>query len=391
MATQFFRVVAKDGLRVRTKPEISASTLIRDHKLVYGDILEVKTESRTEAANYVWWEHANNPGMWTASQQIAPLVTMMENYQPPHDPTPPPVTTPTGTTSGGTSTGTTTPPSGGTTSGGTSSSGGTTTSTPAPQTVTFEVIADSLSIRSQPKLGNTLVNGQSLKRGQRLQFKNPSTKADGFIWWEQVAHPGWWSASGSMQGGQSFMNPVDDVVVTEDNTHLLTVPWVTQIQTSGINFKNDCGHTSTLMVMRYSGLGWNMSVGDLYKLPYKTASGTTVKEQLVQIARDASGGKLTLTPFAINPANLNSMQSLRDSIKNNKPVILLVWYPSLKFHNPSNGAFSHWIVVTGYKGDTFYINDPLWLTENQGAGRTIDSTTLLKACQDTNEGLYGVS
>jgi uncharacterized protein YvpB len=365
MPTHFFKIVSTDPLRVRTRPEISDATLVRDRSLLHGDILEVNSESRTEAGNYVWWEHANSPGLWSASEKLKPSQIFMEAYQPPHDPKPPKTADPTSS----------------------DSSAADNTSQP----ILFEVVADRLSVRSQPKLGNTVVNGQVLLRSQRLRFQPTPTKADGFIWWEQVDHPGWWAASGSLQGGQTYMNPVDVSVEEEGNTHLLTVPWVTQIQTQGVNFANDCGHTSVLMVMRYNGLGWNQSVGDLYKLPYKTREGTTTNQHLPQIARDATGGKLVFTPFAAKPAALDNLHGLKTTLLNDKPVILLVWYPSLNFNNRASGPFSHWIVITGYKGDTFYLNDPLWLTENRGAGRTIDIKTLLKACQDTNNGLYGVS
>src|SRR5574337_752662 len=106
MATQFFMFFSRDGLRVRTKPVITAATLVQNRKLAFGDILEVKSESRTEASNLVWWEHANTPGLWTASEQIKPPVKYVEDYQPPHDPTP----TPPDTSTGDTSSGTTTPP-----------------------------------------------------------------------------------------------------------------------------------------------------------------------------------------------------------------------------------------------------------------------------------------
>ena len=78
-------------------------------------------------------------------------------------------------------------------------------------------------------------------------------------------------------------------------------------------------------------------------------------------------------------------------LKDNRPVILLVWYLSLKFNNSHNGPFNHWVVVTGFKNDNFYLNDTLWLTEKEGAGRIVSSATLLEAAGDTQMRLYGIS
>ncbi len=398
MATQYFQVVSKTGLRIRSKPDLSDASLIKGRMLAYHDIVQVNSESRTEAQNYVWWEHTNTPGVWSASDQINPHMTLMQPYQPPY--MPPPTTTPTtGTTSGGTTGGTTTggtpptssPPTTGTTSGGTTgggaTSGGTTTTPDAP--VLFEVTADRLAVRSQPALGNTLVSGQVLLRGNRLQFHSPTT-ADGFVWWQQSVHPGWWSAAGSTQGGQTFMLPVDENAEQDSNTHLLTVPWISQIQPGMINYRNDCGQTDVLMIIRYRGLGANVTLGNLYSMPYKNANGTTNNLQLSPLASAATGGKLVMKLFNNNPATLAGLEALKINIQADQPVLLLVWYPSLNFNNPENGPFNHWLVLTGFIGDTFVVNDPLWVAENQGAGRLIDINTLLKACHDTGLGLYGL-
>lgn len=342
MTTRHFQVVSRDGLNVRTDPRHNASK-VPGAGLGYGDILEVNADSRTVAMNFEWWEHARNPGWWSAARKIAPESVYLKPYQLPYD-------------------------------------------VPDTDTTQFEVVIDALKVRSQPRLGNTLVAGQTLRRGQRLVFKN-RTEADGFLWWEQVDHPGWWSASGSQQGGQTYMLPVPEDGTWEAVN--LDVPWISQIQMNTPNLPNDCGHSCVLMTMRYHGLGADKSVADLYALPHKNANGTTNKVHLKLIGQDTTHGQLTLTDFGMPATSLN-LDGLQDKLENNRPVTLLVWYPSLGFNNPSSGNFNHWVVLTGYAGDVFYINDPLWTTENAGARKAVTRQTLLAACEDSGSGLYGV-
>jgi len=367
MATQLFKVTSRDGVNIRTAPRTNAAKATT-MGLVLDDILEVVTESRTVADNFEWWEHAQSPGWWSVAKQINPEKVFMTPYQLPLDPAAavPPVTV--------------TQPA-------TPIQPVAVTQPATVPTKLLEVVTNVLKIRSQPQLGNTLVAGQALKRGERLHFFHP-TKADGFLWWEQAQHPGWWSASGSLQGGQTFMEYVPDPIPDDEQTRL-DVPWITQIQAPK-NLANDCGHACVLMVMRYFGFGADTIVADLYSMPHKNSNGTTNQNHLQLIARDATQSQLQLTTFSLGQASATNFQTLQDKLKADRPVTLLVWYPSLQFNNPSSGSFNHWITLTGFSGNTIYVNDPLWTTENAGAGRTIDRDRLLTACAKTNMGLYGV-
>ena len=338
MASQLFKVVAHDGVIVRTAPRLN-SPRVTTAALDYGDILEVITESRTEANNYEWWEHAQNPGWWSAARMIDPEGAWMEPYQLAHEPA-------------------------------------------ETAAADFMVMTDVLNIRSQPSLGATLVE-ETLKRGEILRFHNP-TKADGFLWWEQEQKPNHWSASGSLQGGQTFMVPS-----APGEKVFLEVPWVTQLQYP-INFANDCGHACVSMVIRYHISGFTATVADLYKLPHKNANGTTDQFHLRDIAKEATGGKLQLRTFQREEPVASDFEILKNRVKARHPVILLVRYSSLKFSNPSGGNFLHWLVVVGYTGNILYVHDPLWATESAGAGRTISQEQFYQACVSSGYGLYGV-
>src|SRR6185369_15624308 len=97
---------------------------------------------------------------------------------------------------------------------------------------------------------------------------------------------------------------------------------------------------------------------------------------------------VALQDFSKQAATESDIEGLKQIIKDKGPVILLVWYPTLGFNNPANGPFNHWIVVTGYSDNKFYINDPLWTTENKGANKEVSQATLLKACQSTNSSVH---
>lgn len=342
MTTKLFKVVTNDNLRVRTSPLVLRENLVPNRYLVRDDILEVRADSSKEGSGWIWWEHAASPGFWTASQNSTGTVILMEEHKPDNIIVPTPET---------------------------------------PTVVTSQIfeVQDYLNVRSAPKFGNNLT-GERLKPGERLAFKNP-TIADNYQWWELVDKPGKWASSGSLSGGAALMIPVKAQEPTTDNVYKMTVPWITQIQ-SGINFANDCGHTCALMVMRYMGIGWDKKVGDLYALSqFRHARGWTNQVQLRMIA-DAFGAKMT--DFAKTQALSSDMDWLRETLRTKGPVILLVWYPSLGFSNTANGPFNHWVVITGYADDKFFMNDPLWTTENKGANRQVSAATLLKATQSTN-------
>lgn len=335
MTTKLYQVVTSDGVNVRKEPRLGAHKAT-SYPLGYHDILEVLENTRTEADGYEWWEHSQNRGLWSAAQDLSTGEIYMQPYDLPHHQT---------------------------------------------ETTCFEVVTDVVNVRNKPKLGDTLT-GQSLRRGERYLFQNP-IEADGFLWWEQVNQLGSWSASGSLQGGQTFMLPAAD-----DNSGIVrqAVPWFTQIQ-SPKNLANDCGHACALMLLRFHGHGNTASVESLYALKFHGSEGKTTKEQLVQLAGSES---FEFTPFRYDATPAGLVQVL-GKVADGRPVILLVQYASLGFNNPSGGTFLHWIVLTGFNGDTIYVNDPLWLTERSGAGRKISRSTLLKACVDTKEyDLYGV-
>jgi uncharacterized protein YvpB len=97
---------------------------------------------------------------------------------------------------------------------------------------------------------------------------------------------------------------------------------------------------------------------------------------------------VAMQDFSKQNAVESDMEWLKQTIREKGPVVLLVWYPTLGFNNSFNGPFNHWIAITGYSDNKFYLNDPLWITENKGANREVSQAVLLKACQNTQSSTH---
>lgn len=363
MATKLMRVVT-DEVLVRSQPKRVVSAIVRNARLVYGQTLEVRADSRTEADGYVWWEHAQQPGWWSSSGKIGGAV-YMEDYTPPTATTTPVTTT---TSAAGTAAGT---GSSGSMSG-TAAPSAPTTPAAKNDRVTFKVVTDTVNVRDAA--GGGLVAGQMLWFGSRIDFRASScTDTNGFYWWEQADKPGWWSASGSTDGKQVFMLPA----TAEDNAdsiRRLEVPWVSQLDRNAPDGA-DCGPSCVLMLLRYYGkVGADVYVKDLSKY----APGYTSVNQLQTVA-----GKFGLQTVIFNMnADTAALKNLRGFLRNGKPVILLVRYKPLGFSNPyqRNQNIDHWVTLSGFDGDTFFVHDPLWLSWDKGTFLRVTSDRLLNAC-----------
>lgn len=340
MSTKAMKVIVPDGVRIRTSPHHRAKII---DTLGLNEIIEVETASQVveEGTGYIWWQHANRPDWWSASGTADGEDVYMQAYE--------------------------------------------AIPIPEDETVRLRVVTSGLNIRTEPRLGNNVVPNQQLQYGQQVRFHNAPKQTDGYIWWEHADNPGWWSASGSISGAQIFLTTPIDV-----DGILLEVPWIGQIQYP-VNLSNDCGHACILMLMWYRGYAQNITISDLYHYKkegepefYKFTNGYTGQHHLQRMVNKATHGAMQLQ-LLNTPATLDSLSDIRAHLQNNEPVILLVRYSSLNFGNPSagDGFFDHWVVITGFSGDTFYLNDPLWPSPSSGAAKEIHIDVLLQACKDT--------
>jgi hypothetical protein len=145
----------------------------------------------------------------------------------------------------------------------------------------------------------------------------------------------------------------------------LDVPWRSQLDAQS-TAAYDCGQAVTLSLLLYYGfVGGHVTVDDLAR----RMPGRTDANQLVVLA-----GYYGMT--AVYGPRVTAA-ILRGYIEQGHPCVLLVNYADLGIPRPdlTDGANQglHWIVVTGYEGDTFYISDPLWKPGARGGqgGRDI--------------------
>lgn len=352
MASQHYEVTDKEGVQIRTTPSRFSPKVAL---LGWREVVEFNTDTKTEAQGYIWYEQVQNKGWWSAVQKTDGSEVYMMPYQVPHIP-----------------------------------------ASNAKQKAWMEVTTGVLTVRIEPRLGSPLMVGADLKKGQIVEVHNRK-EADGFLWWELVLAPNHWLPSGSLQGGGlSFMREVPS---PHSDEMRLPVPWFTQIQ-HPTNYANDCGHTCLLMLMRYHGFAQDKTVKDLYFLKGKPnefkndGSGYTDINHLTRMAQVVTGNQLGIATF-VEQSTMDNLNKIKDRIRNDKPTVLLVWYPALSFNNPSAGNpnFNHWVIVTGFKDNTFYINDPLWTSESGGAQKAVSAEVLLGATQrtlGTNRMMQGV-
>ncbi|MCL4251109.1 MAG: C39 family peptidase [Anaerolineae bacterium] len=336
-----FKVVYRKSLRVRKEPRAENSTLIKDLFLTFGEVVYVDPNSRTASGDYIWWEHDQG---WSAAERVDGTEYLMlpldengnviepsaEEEVAPAAPPPPPAAEPV----------TTTPV------------------TPTPEKIEFRVVIDGLRVRSQPRTGNDTLTNKRLSIGEIIEVEgNSATNSNGFIWWH---HTRGWSASRSVDSNQVFMEKVeaDD---TERKVNILEVPWISQVSATATG-AFDCGQTCVLMLLRYyDKVGTDKHVIDLTRIK----DGRTTWNDLISLSGQF-GLQVGLQDIKQNITSIKSR--LPKLIDAGQPAIMLVYYRDLQLPNtianpPRADPGLHWLVVRGYDGDTFFVNDPLWLEE----------------------------
>jgi len=337
-----FKVVYRKSLRVRKAPRVENNTLIADRFLTFGEVVYVDPDSRTASGDYVWWEHEEG---WSAAARIdgteylmLPLDANGNVIEPTEEvvvlPPPPPAPEP-------------------------AEAPVTTPVTPTPDKIMFRVMIDGLRVRSEPRTGSDTLTNKRLSIGEIVEVEGDSaTNANGFIWWH---HAGGWSASRSIDSNQIFMEKVETDAANR-KVNILEVPWISQVSATATG-AFDCGQTCVLMLLRYySKVGADTHVIDLTRIK----DGRTTWNDLISLA-----GQFDLS-LALQPDIKQTITSIRSKLPKlidaGQPAILLVYYRDLQLPNtianpPRPDPGLHWLVVRGYDGDTFFVNDPLWLEE----------------------------
>ncbi|MCC6612608.1 MAG: C39 family peptidase [Anaerolineae bacterium] len=352
-----FKVVYRKSLRVRTAPRVETATLIKDRFLTFGEVIYADPNSKTASGDFIWWEHEEG---WSAAARVDGTEYLMLPLDangnvieptdevivaPPAPPAPEPEPAPEGRGVAPVEEPDLVAPI-------------VTPVTPTPAKIQFRVLIDGLRVRSEPRTGDDTLTNKRLTIGEIVEVEGDSqTTANGFIWWH---HSRGWSASRSVDSNQVFMETVE-ADTGDRKVNILEVPWISQVSATATG-AFDCGQTCVLMLLRYySKVGPDKHVIDLTRLK----DGRTTWNDLIELA-----GLFDL-PLALQDVkqNITSLRSkLPKLIDAGKPAILLVYYRDLQLPNtianpPRADPGLHWLVARGYDGDTFFINDPLWLEE----------------------------
>ena len=399
-STKIMRVI-NQNVNVRTSPALPSDNgnYVADVQLTENDVLRVRLDSRTDNDGWIWWEHADHAGYWSASETSPTSsysAVLMEDFtpvsktpvQPPEPKQPIPTQGKMAQPDASVESGKIPQPS---TKPAQPDKKPDKPTQPATPSIGqwFEVKnSGGLTVRSEPKLGNNVIQDERLNAGMLIKFHNP-TKGKTYEWWEQVDKPGHWSASHALSGRFSpLMVKVENNA--EGGSHRVSVPWNSQIQFVK-NLANDCGHACVLMVMQYldtwmNGKGQTITIPMLYDLTqYRHQSGWTNTAQLKSIAKEY--GVELESKYQHRPPK-DVIDIIKQTLKNNGPVILLVQYEHLGITNPTSGGgrFAHWVVVTGYEGDIIFVNDPLWTSPTYGRNLAVKADNLSKAISATNDG-----
>jgi uncharacterized protein YvpB len=326
-----FKVVFRSNLRVRKEPRLLPSTIDPNNFYVFGEIVYVDPKTRAVADDYIWWQHELG---WSASQRFDGTEYLMlpvdaqgnviqEDHTKPLEETKP-------------------------------------VEVPRPEPLKFRVVANGTRVRSEPRAGSDTLTDKKLAAGEIVTV-DPTTRteANDYIWWK---HDLGWSASQSVDGSQVLMELIREG--KNKNASVLEVPWVSQVDPNTAPAAFDCGQACILMLLKYHNKGAGLTVKNITDFN----EGRATDKELVSIAAHFG---LPLNIVNI-PKTVSGLQNgLNKLLAAGRPVLILVNYLDLGFDNAvaKKDPGLHWLVVIGSEGDTFYVNDPLWLAwdrQNRG-------------------------
>lgn len=177
------------------------------------------------------------------------------------------------------------------------------------------------------------------------------------------------------------------VPVTIPNSIVLQVPFSAQAPTNNWSRNEDCEETSITMANAFVG-------GNLEdRLPAAAAQNAIdnlKKWEQANLGYNANTGVDATTKMAEGAFNLKITQipnytedDLKRALATNHPVLLPINAKLLGSPQyATDGPTYHMIVIRGYKGDTFIVNDP---GTNNGDGNEYSFSVLQKASADWNE------
>jgi uncharacterized protein YvpB len=171
----------------------------------------------------------------------------------------------------------------------------------------------------------------------------------------------------------------------------LTVPYRTQLDGSRAASAN-CGPTSVGMALEAFGLfvptGELRSLADWLQGNWDPNNGVAI-EVLGQMVRRYELRALDLQRPG-GGLHRWTLEEVRHHLRAGHPVIPQLRYRLLPGKEDFPYGYDHYVVLTGFSGDTFYYNDPI---PNGGRGQhlSISAATLLRAWESSSEPLAALA
>jgi uncharacterized protein YvpB len=164
--------------------------------------------------------------------------------------------------------------------------------------------------------------------------------------------------------------------VAEPITRILPVKWIGQntARPDDDYSNSDCGPACVAMWLGYRGV--TVSVDDVSRATSKPPG--YIYTVFADLDRAANQYGLDL----VHQFGTLTLEIIRREIDARRPVLALVHYPSLPDRFSATYAQSHWILIVGYEGKTYFYHDPYWPTEAGGALNPISAADLVKALQN---------
>lgn len=172
----------------------------------------------------------------------------------------------------------------------------------------------------------------------------------------------------------------------ESNKNLkqLNVPYSSQDDSNSNLFKDDCGPACIRMLMQFKGISPLPTVNQLSEQTTLTSKDDGLYiQQLVDLG-NRNGLNLSLSSGLDLPG-------IRAQIDLGIPCISLIEYGAIPGREDAKFTGLHFVVVTGYDDDSFYINDPDWLEASGGTNFKVLNSAFESALYKNQGVIFGTA
>jgi hypothetical protein len=217
---------------------------------------------------------------------------------------------------------------------------------PTPGIVSKTVSVSGANVRSEPTVQKMNVVG-TIQQGDRVVYRPKTFLNEEYTWKYLDTFKGWVSNVATI---------VPSTPETDQRpTKILSVPYVSQIDSNSDNRNNDCGIAAALMLCKFQLQ--QKAYGDI---PLLTVDNliqyTPLASKDAPISLSAIGSLLHLLGVSHIYTNQLTPAELRRQIDIGKPVFVLLNYKHI--HPTQSTDMGHFLVVIGYNDNGFWLHDP---------------------------------